>query len=179
MAYSAPVDTEPASPAVFPGPRRNFVSAIAMIVAGAGIFVMGITQYYFVEAMAWVFLIWGALLFYSDLLDVTLTYTVTGEALVLRSPLRFWGWRRVWPWQHIVQLIVVVERQEATAEDVEIQVYCTPEGSTALAREDMPYDPELARLVAEKAGLKPERGQKMQNFDQIPQDEKGVYTWKK
>ena len=46
-----------------------------------------------------------------------------------------------------------------------------------MIREDMPYNPQLAQEIADRAGLKAERGSAMKSFDALPQEQKGRYTW--
>ncbi len=156
---------------------KSIVSALALLVAGTVTFSMGITHLFFVEAMAWVFLLWGALLMYNHLADFFTRYVVTDDSLVIKTPAILWRMKRVWDWKHIKRMEIVVKSIEATSEDVEMQIYYTSEGSTVLHREDLVFTPELAKAVAEKAGLKPQRGQAMMTFDAIPQGTKAKYTW--
>jgi hypothetical protein len=163
---------------IFKGRPKSIVSAVALLIAGILTFTMSIDRLFFVEAIAWTFLIWGALLLYGHLIDIGTVYEVSESGLEIRSPLRFWAFSRRWDWGHITHLDVVVGTVEASESDVELQVHYTPEGSTVLFREDFPYYTGLAEEIANRAGLKPERGQAMQTFASIPQDEKGTYTWK-
>ena len=163
---------------IFRGRPKSMVSAVAMLIAGILTFTMGINRLFFVEAIAYTFLIWGALLLYGHVIELATVYEVSEEGLELRSPLRFWAVARRWDWGHITHLDLIVGRLEATENDVEMQVHYTPEGSTVLFREDLPYLPELAEEIASRAGLKPEGRQAMQTFSSIPQDDKGTYTWK-
>lgn len=179
MAEAVQEQTPSADPMVFPGPRKSIAASLTLLIAGVLAFFMGMTHVFFVEAMAWIFVLWGGLLFYNNLVDLALTYEVTEEALVIKSPLRFWGFKRVWPWQNINRLDLVVNRVEAEPEDVEMQIYYTPEESTVIAREDAPYYPNLAQLIVERSQLKAEGGQAMQDFSAIPQNEKATYSWKK
>jgi len=161
----------------FKGKPKSMVSAAALLIAGTLTFTMGIDRLFFVEAIAWTFLIWGALLLYGHMIDIGTVYEVSDDGLVIRSPLRFWALSRKWEWENMTRLDVVVRRREASAEDVDLQVHYTPEDSTVLFREDLPFIAELAEEIASRAGLTPERRQAMQSFDSIPQDEKGSYTW--
>lgn len=161
----------------FRGRPKSMVSAAALLIAGTLTFTMGIDRLYFVEAIAWTFLIWGALLLYGHIIDIGTVYEVSDEGLTIRSPLRFWALSRTWTWGHMTRLDVVVRRREAGADDADLQVHYTPEDSTVLFREDLPFIPELAEEIASRAGLTPERRQAMQSFDSIPQDEKATYTW--
>lgn len=169
--------TETPERQVFRTKPKSMVSALALLVAGVLTFSMGITHYFFVEAMAWIFTLWGALLMYNHLSDFFTRYEVTDQALVIYTPVILWRIKRVWDWKHINRMDLVVDRIEAEPEDVEMQVYYTAEGSTVLHREDIAYNPVLAKIIAERAGLKAKRGQTMTTFEQIPQDNKATYQW--
>lgn len=162
---------------IFKGKPKPMGAALAVLLAGALTFSMGMNRVFFVEAMAWTFIVWGALLLFGHIVDYSTTYEVTADALILRSPLRFWSFQKTMDWGHIKRMYVVVGRVEATAEDVTVQVIFTPEGSSQMIREDMPFDAQLAREIANRAGLKPERASAMKSFDAIPQEQKGRYTW--
>ncbi len=153
------------------------VSAAALLIAGILTFSMGINRLFFVEAIAWTFLIWGALLMYGHMIDIGTVFEVSDDAFDLRSPLRFWAMSRKWDWGHITRVDLIVSRLEAAEDDVVMQVHYSPEGSTVLYREDLPYIPALAQEIAARAGLTPERQQAMQSFDSVPQQEKETYTW--
>ena len=163
---------------IFKGKPKSMVSAAALLIAGTLTFTMGINRLFFVEAIAWTFLIWGALLLYGHLIEIGTIFVVSGEGLEVKSPLRFWAQSREWDWGHITRLDLIVDRMGATEEDVVMHVHYTPEGSTVLFREDLPYLPDLAHEIASRAALKPESLQAMQTFSSIPQEEKGTYTWK-
>ncbi|MXY92737.1 MAG: hypothetical protein F4Y42_04720 [Caldilineaceae bacterium SB0664_bin_27] len=176
MAESLQAESSPES-VTFRGKPKSMVSAVALLIAGTLTFTLGINRIYFVEAIAWTFLIWGALLLYGHIIDLGTVYEVTEEGLAIKSPLRFWALSRNWDWGHFTRMDVIVKRREASEADVEMQVHYTPEDSTVLFREDLPFIPELAGEIASRAGLKPERRQAMQDFDSIPQDDKATYTW--
>ncbi len=161
----------------FRGRPKSMVSAAALLIAGVLTFTLGINRLYFVEAIAWTFLIWGALLLYGHLIEIGTVYEVSEDGLAIKSPLRFWAHSRSWDWGHMTRMEVVVGRREASESDVVLHVHYTPEDSTVLFREDLPYIPELAEEIANRAGLTPERRQAMQSFESIPQDEKASYTW--
>ena len=156
---------------------KSIVGALAFFVAGVLSFTLGITHLFFVEAMAWTFSIWGALLMYNHLSDYSTRYEVTDDALVIYTPFIFWRPKRVWQWSEINRMDVIIGQIEAELEDVTMQIYRVVKGSTVINREDVAYDPELARIVAERAGLKAKRGQAMQSFAAVPQDAKASYTW--
>lgn len=162
---------------IFKGRSKAMAASIAVMMAGLLTFSMGMNQVFFVEAMAWTFIAWGALLLYGHLIDYSTTYEVTDEALIVRSPVRFWNSQRTMDWGHIKRLNVVVDRLEAEAEDAAVQVIYTPEGSGQMIREDMPFNPQLAQEIVTRAKLKAAKGSGMTRFDTIPQDKKGQYSW--
>ena len=65
----------------FRGRPKSMVSASALLIAGILTFTMGIDRLFFVEAMAWTFLIWGALLLYGHIIDIGTVYEVSDEGL--------------------------------------------------------------------------------------------------
>lgn len=162
---------------IFKGKPKSMSAAVAVMVAGILTFSMGMNTVFFVEAMAWTFIIWGGLLFYGHLIDMSTTYEVTDEALIVRSPLRFWSFGRSMGWSFIKRMNVVVERAEATEVDAGLQVIFIPEGTTQMVREDIPYYSQLAQEIVTRAGLKATKGSGMTKFDALPQDGKGQYTW--
>lgn len=162
---------------IFRSKSKSMSAAVAVMVAAVLTFSMGMNQVFFVEAMAWTFIVWGGLLFYGHLIDMSTTYEVTDDALIVRSPLRFWNFGRSMGWAFIKRMDVVVERAEATEEDAELQVIFIPEGSTQMVREDMSYNSQLAEEIATRSGLKAAKGSGMTEFDVIPQDGKGQYSW--
>ena len=162
---------------IFKGRSKSMGASIAVMVAGLLTFSMGINQVFFVEAMAWTFIVWGGLLLYGHLIDYATTYEVTENALIVRSPMRFWALQQVMEWRNIKRINVVVSRLEAQPEDTTVQIIYTPQGSTQMIREDIPFNAALAQEIVTRAGLKASKGSGMTRFDSIPQDAKGLYTW--
>lgn len=183
MAEMASSVNEPESTATsftsisFEGSYRNFVPGIALLLAGLMAPAMGLTDVYFAGAMAWVFVLWGLFFIYVALIDVYETWQLDQEALIIDDPLRFWERRREWPWADIYQVDVVVERPDARIEDAEMRVYYTAPGSGDIEREDRDYDPELTRLIIERAGLGPTDGAPA-DLAHLPQGAKATYVWK-
>jgi hypothetical protein len=163
----------------FGGSSRNMVPGVALLFASALAFSMGMTDTFFAEATAWTFLIWGALLVWSGMADVYRVVEITDEAFVVNSQLNFWSPARVYEWERINRMDIVIKRRNARAQDAEVQVYYTPPGELAMLREDNPYDPELARLVVERAGLRPADKANPTDFTQLPLEQKAVYIWQK
>lgn len=163
---------------VFTGTQRNLALGVAMFAAAVLAFSMKLTDVFFAEAVAWTFAIWGALFIYIGLMDIYQTYEVTDEGLVIRNPLRPWAATKLFDWPHLHRLDVVVKRVDAAYEDAEIQVYFTPEGEITIEREDRAYDPELARLIIERAKLLPTDPSNPTNLTRLPKG-KATYIWNK
>jgi hypothetical protein len=83
---------------------------------------------------------------------------------------------KVWNWENINRLDIVVKKRDARPQDMVVQIYHTAPGEIVLDRENRAYDPELARLVIERAGLKPADGGNPRDLTKIPQG-KAVYSW--
>ena len=71
---------------------------------------------------------------------------------------------------------LIVKRIDPKVEDVQMQVYYTAPGDTVLEREDRIYSEELARLVVERAKLKPTHAVNPASFSEIP-SAKATYVW--
>ena len=153
--HETAADAQPDNKIVYRGSPHNMAVGIVLILAGVSAFVMGMTDVFFAEAMAWVFVIWGALFLLNNIVDSTKTWTVTDDALVISHPFRFWSPGESWDWAHINRMDLVARRRDPKVEDIELQVYFTPAGGSVLEREDRVYSPELARMIVEKSGLKP------------------------
>jgi hypothetical protein len=163
---------------VFTGTQRNLATGFAMLAAAGLAFSMNLTDVFFAEATAWTFVLWGALFIYIGLMDIYQTYEVTDEGLVIRNPMRPWAATKLYDWGHLHRLDIVVKRVDADYEDAEIQAYYTPEGEIAIEREDRAYDPELARLIIERADLKPTDPNNPKDLTKLPKG-KTTYIWNK
>lgn len=162
----------------FDGSARNFVPGIGLVFAGLMAPAMGLTDVYFAEAMAWVFALWGFFFIYLALVDVYEKWEVTDENLQIKDALRFWERDRVWGWSEISRMDVVVERKDRSLDEAEIRVYYTPAGEINIEREDRDFNPELARLIVEKAGLAPEAGTPAALTD-LSEGVATTYVWRK
>lgn len=161
---------------VFTGTQRNLAVGVAMLTASALAFSMKLTNVFFAEATAWTFALWGALFIYIGLMDIYQTYEVTDAGLIIRNPMRPWAATKLFDWPHLYRVDILVKRADAQHEDAEIQVYYTPEGEIAIEREDRVYDPELARLIIERANLKPTDPGNPTDLTTLPQG-KATYVW--
>ena len=160
---------------VFHGSAKNMAVAVTMFVTASLAFSMALTDVFFANATAWTFVIWGALLIFGNLIDIYQTYEVTDEALIVRNPVRFLQATKVWNWDNINRMDVVINRAEAEYRDATIKIYYQESGEITIEREDRVYDPELARLIIERAGLA-SSGDTIDDLTQLPKI-KGSYTW--
>ena len=140
----------------FRGAPRNMVPGIALLVAGIIAPSMGLTDVYFARATAWTFFIWGIFLVYTGLLDIYERYEVTDAGLKIVNPLRIWDANKTWEWEHINRLDIKLKGRDAALEAGSMRIYYSPAGEINVEIEDHDYEPELAALVIERAGLKAE-----------------------
>jgi hypothetical protein len=166
------------APIVYTGSSNNLVPGAALLFAGIMAFSMGMTDVFFAEAVAWTFAIWGVLLIYSGLLEINETYEVTDDALIIRNVMRPWAPRKTFDWSRVNRLDVVVKRAEGRDDDVTMHVYYNPEGELANERRDRIYDPALASLIVEHAGLNPADKDTPKDVTRIPRKNKATFTWK-
>lgn len=163
---------------IFTGSHRNMAVGVAMFITAVLAFSMDLTHVFFASAVAWTFVIWGLLFIYSSLLDVYQSYEVADEALIIRNPVRFLLPNKVWAWDNIQRLDIVVRRTDAEYQDTTAKVYYQQPGELTIEREDRVYDPELVRLIIERAGLLPVDKKNPTNLTQLPQT-KATYSWNK
>ena len=134
---ASPVETPQASePILFGGTTRNLVPGMAMLLGGLLAFMMGMTDVFFAEAMAWTVIIWGALLIYAGLVDIYETFEVTDDALIIRNVMRPWSSGKSWDWEQISRLEVIVRKKDWRLSSAKMQIYYTAEGELGLERED-------------------------------------------
>lgn len=177
------VGTEQMAPArraiVFGGETRNMVMGIAMLGGGVAAFIAGLTDTFFAEATAWTFIAWGALFLYGDLLLATRRFIVTDEGLEISIPFRFWNRHKAWEWKNIYRMDVMIDRRNTHPKDCQIQVYHQYPGEIAIDREDRDFDSELAALIIEHAGLKPDGDAVGVDLSNLPFGKSTVLTWKR
>lgn len=174
IAQANPAATDSQS-VKFSGSSRNLVPGLALIAAGGIAPMMGLTEVFFAEALAWVFAIWGVLFVYIGLIDIYETYEITDEALIIKDYFRFWEPTKTWEWDSIVRADVVVSRSDGDYSDAQMRVYYDLPGEGNIQREDRDYNPDLMALVLSKAGLAAD-GHDFENLSELPET-KAVYTW--
>ncbi|MBX3012603.1 MAG: hypothetical protein KF832_13895 [Caldilineaceae bacterium] len=175
-AASNEVSSTESNKIVFTGTQRNMAVGTAMFITGALAFSMDLTHTFFANATAWTFVLWGLLFIYGSLLDVYQTYEVTDTTLTIRNPARFLLPTKVWAWENIQRIDVVVRRADAEYQDATAQVHYQEPGELTIEREDRVYDPELVRLIIEHAGLLPVDKKNPTDFTQLPKT-KATYIW--
>ena len=163
---------------IFTGAHRNMAVGVAMLATGLLAFPMDLTHVFFARAVAWTFILWGLLFIYGSLLDVYQSYEVTDDALIISNPVRFLLPTKVWQWANVQRLDVTIRRNDAEYQDATIKVYYQQPGELTIEREDRVYDPELARLIIERAELLPVDKKNPTNFTELPKV-KATYIWNK
>ncbi len=169
----------PAADMRFPGFKRDMVAAVGLLLGGGLAFTMNLTDTFFAEAIAWVFVAWGLLLLYTNLLETNELLIVRDDALVIRNPFRLWAMTKVWPWTQIQGMDIWVRRFDPTYENVYLQIYYNAEDDLdpgSMQRQDMPFRPELAYLIMQRAGLKAD-GHSLVELDELPPDQPVRYKW--
>jgi hypothetical protein len=164
---------------VFGGETRNMAMGIAMLGAGGGAFVVGLTHTFFAQAIAITFVFWGLLLLYNDLLLSTRRFTITDEGLKIDVPMRLWNRSRTWAWDDVSRLDVVTYSRDISTKNAVVQVHHQYPGDIALEREDRNFDPELAYLIIDRAKLKPGKETAGLDLGNLPSGIDATYTWKK
>lgn len=164
---------------VFSGESRNMAMGIAMLGAGVGAFVAGLTHTFFAQAIAITFILWGVLFLYNDLLLQTRRFTITDQGLKIDVPMRLWSRSRLWEWKDVSRLDVITYKRDIDVENSTIQIHHQYPGEIALEREDRSFEPELAQLIIARAGLKPDKGTAGVDLGDLPTGRNATYTWKK
>jgi len=174
---------EPGQPAdnvmFFGGERRNMAMGVAMLGAGAAAFVSGLTHSFFAQAIAWTFIFWGLLFLYGDLLLNTRRFEARDDTLTVNIPMRLWNRKRVWAWQDINRVDVIIQGRDIRQDGVTVYVYHQFPGEVSLDREDRNYDPELVRLIIDRAKLRADATSKGIDLDNLPLGQNATFTWKK
>lgn len=163
----------------FTGSQKHMAVGVALAAAGGIAFMMGMTDVFFARAWAWVFVIWGLLFIYVGLIDGAETFEVTDEALIIHNPMRPFSSKKVWLWEHVKRLDVIVKHRDARDEDAVLRVYYLDPDDPTIEREDREYAPALARLIIEKAGLSPADESNPTDLEHLPPNQKATYIWKK
>lgn len=163
----------------FGGSQRNLVVASTLLLASLAAFTMNMTDTYFAEATAWTFAIWGALLLFSNLLDLYQTYEVRDDGLYIHNQIRFWSLNKLWDWEEVNRLDVLVDRKDTQIDDVMMHVYRAVPGEIVKEREDRTFNARLAQLIIERANLQPVEEINPENLDKLPLNRKATYHWTK
>ncbi len=171
--------TAPQEGLVFGGETRNMAMGVAMLAAGGGAFVLGLTHTFFAQAIAIVFVFWGFFFVYSDLLLSTRRFIVSARGLQIDIPLRLWGRSRFWEWADISRLDIVTYRRDIDQSSAVLQLHHRYPQEIALEREDRSFEPELAQLIIQHATLKPDAAAATLDFGDLPIGSDATYTWKK
>jgi hypothetical protein len=163
---------------VFHGVPKNMAVGVSMVLAGTAAFVMGMTDVFFAEAMAYIFIVWGVLYLIGDLADWSRTWAVADDGLHIGAPFTLTNRHKFWEWPYVNRMDLIVKRNNPRISDIVMQVYYSPPGDTVLYREDRVLSPQLAQLIIEHAKLLPTHKENPSNLEEIA-SEKTTYTWNK
>lgn len=164
---------------VFGGEPRNMAMGVAMLFAGIGAFVVGLTKTFFGESIAILFIFWGLLFVYGDLLLSTRKFIVDEDGLTIDVPMRLWSRKRFWAWKDINRVDVITHKRDIRVDNATLQIHHQYPGEIALEREDRNYSPELTQLIIERAKLKPDAATAGVDLSNLPAAIDATYTWKK
>ena len=162
---------------VYGGLQRTMAMGVAMLIAGFGAFVGGLTTTFFAEAMAWTFVIWGALFLYGDLLEGSRKFIVTDAGLRIEVPLRPWGREKLWAWKDINRVEVIIKRRDTHIDDVVMVVQHVYPGEISIDREDRNFNADLVRTIIERAKLRPDGA--VAGLDTLSFGKEATYAWKR
>ena len=164
---------------IFRGSQRNLVIPLTLFLSGLTAFAMGMTHTFFGGAIAWTFVIWGALFLFSNLLDIYQEYEVTDEGLAIRNPIRLWTPDKFWTWKEIYRLDVLVSNRDTHLDNAAMNIYHELSGEIIKEREDRNLDPKLAQIIIERAELQPVDAGNPETIDKLPLNHKATYHWTK
>ncbi|MBK8046031.1 MAG: hypothetical protein IPK16_02195 [Anaerolineales bacterium] len=164
---------------VFGGEHRNMAMGVAMLGAGVAAFIATYTSTFFAQAIAWTFIIWGLFFLWGDLLLTTRRFEVRPDTFTVDIPFRLWGRRKVWAWKDVNRLDILIERRDSRPDDAQIRIHHVYPGSIRLDREDRSFEPELVRLIIDRAKLKPEATSGGVDLYSLPLNQEISFTWKK
>lgn len=166
-------------PTEYTGVQKNPVVAIAITLAGVMSFSMGMTNTFFAEASAWTFIVWGLLLFSSNLLDNYQRYELNNDGIIIRNPIRFWYPRKSWDWNDIYRLDILVGRRDTQYEDADMHIYHELSGELIKDREDRKLNPKMAQTIIERANLIPVGEGSPSTIYDVPLNQREKYHWTK
>lgn len=175
---------EPATPSRFIGDitfsnaTKNPAAGLAMTLASLVVFTMGMDTY-FQKAMAWTFLIWGLLLLFVSVLNIYQRYEARAEGLSIRNPIRFWSFNKFWEWTDISRIDVLSGRRDNRLDELDMHIYREIPGELVKEREDVKFNPDMAQVIIERAGLQPVDEGNPSDLDRTPLAQKAIYHWTK
>lgn len=163
---------------VFAPPTKNPAMGLAMTLAGALAFTMGMTTFFQI-AVAWTIVIWGLLLMLVSVLNIYQKFEANDKGLSIRNPLRFWNLNKFWDWSTISRIDVMSSRRDTRLDELEMHIYREAAGELVKEREDVRFSPEMAQVIIERALLKPVDDGNPSDLDRMPLSKKATYHWTK
>lgn len=175
---------EPVTPSRFIGDitfssaTKNPAAGLAMTLASLVVFTMGMSTF-FQRAMAWTFLIWGLLLLFVSVLNIYQKYEAREEGLAIQNPVRFWSFNKFWEWTDISRVDVLSGRRDNRLDELDMHIYREIPGELVKEREDVKFNPDMAQVIIERAGLQPVGEGNPSDLDRTPLAQKATYHWTK
>ena len=178
------VEEEAAVPSNFVGDMsfspatKNPAMGIAITLAGAMAFTMGMTTFFQI-ATAWTFVIWGLLLLLVSVLNIYQKFDANDEGLSIRNPLRVWSLNKFWDWSTISRIDVMSSRRDTRLEELDMHIYREVAGELVKEREDVKFNPTMAQVIIERAKLQPVDAANPTDLERTPLSQKATYHWTK
>lgn len=162
----------------FANATKNPAMGLALTVAGVLSFTMGMNTF-FQTAMAWTFVIWGLLLLLVSVLNIYQRFDANDDGLAIRNPIRFWSLNKFWEWSTITRIDVMSSRRDTKLDELDMHIYREPAGQMVKEREDVKFNPDMAQVIIERAGLMPVGDGNPSDLESMPLSQKATYHWTK
>lgn len=162
----------------FMNPTKSPTMGLALTLASLAVFVMGMKTFYQI-ATAWTFLAWGLLLLFVSALNIYQRYEATEDGLSIKNPIRFWSFNKFWEWSDISRIDVLAGRRDNNLEEMDLHIYRELSGELVKEREDVKFNPQMAAVIIERAGLQPVDESNPARLELIPRAQTGTYHWTK
>lgn len=162
----------------FKNATKSPAMGLALTLASLAVFVMGMKTFYQI-ATAWTFLAWGLLLLFVSALNIYQRYEAKDEGLSIKNPIRFWNLNKFWEWSDISRIDVLSGRRDNNLDEMDLHIYREVAGELVKEREDVKFNPDMAQVIIERAGLKPVDANNPANLELIPRAQNATYHWTK
>lgn len=162
----------------FNPPTPSPAMGLALTFASLVVFVMGMDTFYQI-ATAWTFLAWGLLFMFVAILKIYQRYEAREDGLSIKNPVRFWSFNKFWEWSDISRIDVLTGRRDNNLDEMDLHIYREVAGELVKEREDVKFNPDMAQVIIERAGLKPVEDSNPVNLELIPRAQNAKYHWTK